>query len=114
MARMKNRWHVYAGVGAILLFGVLLIFRLGIPGKLLSGEGETVIPIQAGVPVGESWMNITQGSQKIGYAQRTYAKTEEGFRFTENIFMRINTMGIVQPLTVRTMAELKPDRKSVV
>jgi hypothetical protein len=110
MARMKNHWHRYAGVGAILLFGVLLIFRLGIPGKLLSGEGETVIPIQAGVPVGESWMNITQAGRKIGYAQRTYAKTEEGFRFTENIFMRINTMGIVQPLTVRTMAELKPDR----
>ncbi|MEI7671458.1 MAG: transglutaminase-like domain-containing protein, partial [Deltaproteobacteria bacterium] len=33
-----------------------------------------------------------------------------GFHFSENIFMRINTMGVVQPLTVRTAAELKPDR----
>ena len=110
MARMKNHWHWFAGGGAILLFCVLLIFRLGIPEKLLSGGGETVAPIQAGVPVGEAWMNITQGGRKIGYAQRTYARTEDGFRFSENIFMRINTMGIVQPLTVRTMAELKPDR----
>ena len=110
MARMKNHWHWFAGGGAILLFCVLLIFRLGIPEKLLSGDGGTVAPIQAGVPVGEAWMNITQGGRKIGYAQRTYARTEDGFRFSENIFMRINTMGIVQPLTIRTMAELKPDR----
>jgi transglutaminase-like putative cysteine protease len=110
MARMKNHWPWFAGGGAILLFCVLLIFRLGIPEKLLSGGAETVTPIQAGVPVGEAWMNITQGGMKIGYAQRTYARTENGFRFFENIFMRINTMGIVQPLTVRTMAELKPDR----
>jgi hypothetical protein len=110
MTKGKNHWHKYAGGGAILLFGVLMIFRLGIPGKLLSGGGETVAPIQAVVPIGESWMNIHQGGRKIGYAQRIYAKTEDGFRFSENIFMRINTMGIVQPLTVRTTAGLKPDR----
>ena len=61
MARMKNHWHWFAGGGAILLFGILLIFRLGIPEKLLSGAGETVTPIQANVPVGETWMNITPG-----------------------------------------------------
>ena len=56
-------------------------------------------------------MNITQGGRKIGYAQRNYCRTEDGFRFSENIFMRINTMGIVQPLTVRTDggAETRPD-----
>ncbi|MCX5837297.1 MAG: transglutaminase-like domain-containing protein [Deltaproteobacteria bacterium] len=107
---MKNHWHWFAGGGAILLFCVLLIFRLGNPMKLISGGGEAATSIQAGVPVGEAWMNITQGGRKIGYAQRTYARAEDGFRFSENIFMRINTMGIVQPLTVRTAAELKPDR----
>jgi hypothetical protein len=110
MAGMGRHWHWFAGGGVILLFCVLLIFRLGIPEKLLSGGGETVAPIQAVVPVGDAWMNITQGGRKIGYAQRIYAGTEDGFRFSENIFMRINTMGIVQPLTVRTEAELKPDR----
>jgi hypothetical protein len=38
------------------------------------------------------------------------AGSEAGFRFTEHIVMRINTMGVVQPLTVRTEAELHPDR----
>ena len=55
-------------------------------------------------------MNITQGGRKIGYARRTHTPTDAGSRFSESIFMRINTMGIVQPLTVRTDAELKPDR----
>ena len=55
-------------------------------------------------------MNITQDGRKIGHVQRTTTGTENGFRFSENIVMRINTMGIVQPLTVRTAAELRPDR----
>lgn len=94
----------------ILLFCVLLIIRLGIPEKLLSGRAQTLAPIHAGIPVGIAWMSITQGGRKIGYAERTYIKTEEGFGFSENIFMRINTMGIVQSLTLRTAARLKPDR----
>jgi hypothetical protein len=110
MNKFKKQWHVYAGVGAILVFAVLLLIRLGVPGKLLPGRGEALLPPAGTVPIGESWMNITQAGRKIGYAQRSYAKTEEGFRFTENVSMRINTMGIVQPLTVRTAAELKPDR----
>lgn len=111
MTKAVGKWKLYvAGGGAILLFCVLLIFRLGIPGKLLSGGGEALSPIHADVPVGGVWMNITQSGRKIGYAERTYAKKEDGFGFSENIFMRINTMGIVQPLTVRTAAELKPDR----
>ena len=110
MAGMKKHWSWIAGGGAILLFCILMVVRLGIPAKLISGERETVTPIQTGVPVGESWMNITQAGRKIGYAQRTYARSDNGFRFSENIFMRINTMGVVQPLIVRTAAELKPDR----
>ncbi len=110
MTGMKKQWHWLTGGGAILLFCILLIFRLGISAKHFFGAGETITPIQVGVPVGETWMNITQGGKKIGYTQRTYARFENGFRFSENIFMRINTMGIVQPLIVRTVAELKPDR----
>jgi hypothetical protein len=55
-------------------------------------------------------MNITQGGRKIGYARRIHTPTDAGSRFSESIFMRISTMGIVQPLTVRTDADLKPDR----
>ena len=93
-----------------MVFTLLLAVRIvGLP-KPFSGAAEALSHQPGVIPVGEFWMNITQAGRKIGYAQRSYSRTEEGFRFSENIFMRINTMGIVQPLTVRTAAELKPDR----
>ncbi len=111
MKILGGTWKWYAaGGGAIFLFCVLMVFRLGIPEKLLSRAGATLAPIQSGIPAGDAWMNITQGGRKIGYARRVHTPTDAGSRFSENIFMRINTMGIVQPLTVRTDAELKPDR----
>ncbi|MCE5263561.1 MAG: transglutaminase-like domain-containing protein [Deltaproteobacteria bacterium] len=110
MERGRKTWQWCAGGGAILLFVVLLAIRLEIPAKFRSGGGETIAPVHAGPPAGETWMSITQGGGKIGYAQRIYEDIPDGFRFSEHIFMKINTMGITQPLTVRTLAELKPDR----
>ncbi|MEW6333073.1 MAG: transglutaminase-like domain-containing protein [Thermodesulfobacteriota bacterium] len=55
-------------------------------------------------------MNITQNGTKIGYVHRTLQESKEGFHYSESIVMRINTMGIVQPLTVRMTAELNADR----
>ena len=93
-----------------MIFALLLTVRLvGLP-KPFSGAAETLSRQPGVIPVGEFWMNITQAGRKIGYAQRNVSRTDDGFHFSENIFMRINTMGIVQPLTVRTSAELNPDR----
>ena len=110
MAGSGSKWQWVAGGGAIFLFSILLLVRLGVPGKILPGAAGTGFLPQVNIPTGENWMNITQDGRKIGHVQRTYTGTERGFRFSENIFMRINTMGIVHPLTVRTKAELKPDR----
>ena len=94
----------------ILIFTILLAIRLvGLP-RPFSGAAETLSRQPGVIPVGEFWMNITQAGRKIGYARRHYSRTDDGFRFSEKIFMRINTMGIVQPLIVRTSAKLKPDR----
>lgn len=93
-----------------MIFALLLAVRIvGLP-KAFSGSSETLSIRPGAIPTGDSWMNITQAGRKIGYAQRKYSRTKEGFRFSENIFMRINTMGIVQPLTIRTAAELNSDR----
>ena len=80
MEKSGGTWQWYAaGGGAILLFCVLIVFRLGIPEKLFSGAGATFAPIQTGIPAGEAWMNITQDGRKIGYARRTHAPTEDRF-----------------------------------
>lgn len=110
MAKREGNLLTYAaGGGAILLFCILLNFRLGIPEKLLSGPAVTTVPLPNAVPIGEVWMNITQNGRKIGYASRSLRTIENGFGFSENLSMRINTMGIVQPLTVRTAADLMQD-----
>jgi hypothetical protein len=111
VTKSARKWQWYAaGGGAILLFAVLMGVRLGVPGKLFDRGQTAVNAIGVNMPGSEVWMNITQSGRKIGYAQRTYTLTETGSRFSENVFMQINTMGIVQPLTVRTTAEMKPDR----
>lgn len=110
MGKIERRWHWIGGGLVIALFALLLTVRLaGLPGTP-SGAAESVSDRAGGMPVGEFWMSITQAGRKIGYAERRYSRTKEGFQLSENIFMRINTMGIEQPLTVRTTAELKPDR----
>ena len=109
MARSGGRWQWVAGAGAILLFTLLLMIRLDIQGKFFPGSGTTVSPPKADIPAGEAWMNIIQNGRKIGYANRTLTAMERGFLFSENLFLRINTMGSIQPLTLRTTGEMKPD-----
>jgi hypothetical protein len=111
MAKQRGRWQWYAaGGGAILLFCVLLSVRLGILENVRSGRGIAVTPAAQAVPASDTWLTIAQGRRKIGYARRIHTPTESGARYSESIFMRINTMGIVQPLTVRTEAVFKADR----
>jgi hypothetical protein len=110
MGAGPKRWPWFAGGASILLFAVLLLLRLGIPDAIFR-EGKRAA---AGRPVsispGETWMNLTQDGRKIGYTRRSWSQTESGFRYLEEIHMRINTMGVVQPMAVWTEAELKPDR----
>jgi hypothetical protein len=110
MAKKGMRWHVVAGGGAVLLFAVLLLIRLGIPEKMRREADRTLSGKSAPIPTGETWLNITQEGLKIGYVRRFHGRMENGFRYEEDIQMRINTMGVVQPLTIRTEAELNPDR----
>ena len=46
----------------------------------------------------DTWMNIFQGEKKIGFSHSRYARLDQGYRFNETLFMRINTMGMVQDI----------------
>jgi hypothetical protein len=107
MTKVTEKWITYSvGAGAIIIFAVLLLLRLEIPAKLfkISEKPVQVVNISRD---GETWMEITQQGRKIGYAFRRREQTQDGSKFSEDIFMRINTMGVVQPVTIRTSAELK-------
>src|SRR4030042_1401167 len=73
MSSRRIRLHWFIGSFFILLFIFLLMFRLGVIEK---GEedGDYLLPIQVQADR-ETWMNIYQKEQKIGYVHRQIDKT---------------------------------------
>lgn len=113
MATSRIKWHWIAGGISVMVFIVLLAFRLDIFDRGQSPFGQST---DRAVSLGfqssqdrESWMNISQNGRKIGYAHRRFSRTEKGYHLIESVFMRINTMGIVQNMTFRTEGKLNPD-----
>ncbi len=94
-----------SGILSILIFVSLLAVRLGLFQK---DEAERTGPPSVSQPLleHEIWMNIFQKDLKIGYAHRQFSKTAEGYRILESVFMRINTLGMVQDIRFRTIGDL--------
>ncbi|MBA4396971.1 MAG: hypothetical protein C0394_06270, partial [Syntrophus sp. (in: bacteria)] len=57
----------------------------------------------------DHWMAITQAKRKIGYSHRSLTTTEKGYRLEESVLMRINTMGVVQDIRMKTQSDLHAD-----
>jgi len=113
MAVSKIKWHWIAGGISVIVFVLLLAFRLDIFDRErnlfgISRDGLVSTGYQT-FQNKESWMNISQNGRKIGYAHRRFFRTDKGYRISESVFMRINTMGIVQGMTFKTEGNLKPD-----
>ena len=81
MARSGGRWQWVVGAGVILLFTLLLIIRLDIPGKFFPESRRTVSLPKEDIPAGEAWMNIIQNGRKIGYANRSLTRMEHRVPF---------------------------------
>jgi hypothetical protein len=54
-------------------------------------------------------MNIFQKDKKIGFSHKTFTKKKKGYLLEENVFMRINTMGMVQDIKLKTHGVLNDD-----
>jgi hypothetical protein len=106
MPLYKNKTFLISGTALFILFAVLLSFRLGAFRK--------EAPEYAFNPAGalsdrDSWMNILQGGRKIGFSHSVLSKREDGYSIRENVFMKINTMGMIQEINLDTKANLNPD-----
>jgi hypothetical protein len=109
MKKIKIRWSWIVGGGFALLFVVLLAIRLDVfskPVQMLPWQPATVAkPLRSD----DQWMAIMQAKRKIGYAHRTLATTEKGYHLEESVLMRINTMGVVQDMRMKTESDLHAD-----
>ncbi|MDL2123635.1 MAG: transglutaminase-like domain-containing protein [Deltaproteobacteria bacterium] len=88
-----------------LLFMFLLAFRLGFFHK----DTSFVLSGNKLISEKEFWMNILQQDKKIGYSLRRFTSKENGFNLFEFTYMRVNTMGMVQDISIHTNAELHSD-----
>jgi len=111
--RVKRHWFI--GLGFVILFLLLLALRLDLfnrgryqlfPSR--DGKASYLSGVQ-GLQDKESWMNISQNGQKIGYSHRLFSKTEKGHHLSESVFLQINTMGVVQGMTIKTDGNLNAD-----
>ncbi|MDP2725155.1 MAG: hypothetical protein Q8O44_02660, partial [Syntrophales bacterium] len=88
-----------------MLFLALLSFRLGLFSENTSADRKINRGI-ATLPEREAWFSISQEGRKIGYAHRRFLPAKAGYHITETVFLRINTMGVVQALRFQTEGEL--------
>lgn len=105
--RMKIFW-----IGAALsgvLFIALFSLRLGFFDKSPADQFRIAISPDASVPEKDTWKNILQNGEKIGVSHSTLSKTPTGYQLQETLYLRINTMGMVQDINLNTTGRLHPD-----
>ena len=105
--RKKSLW--VAGIIFGLSFATLFFIRLDLWGNIFSGPKTPSYSAVAALSERDTWMNIFQNDNKIGFSHKKFSKQENGYRIQETVFMRINTMGLVQDIQLHTKGTLNTD-----
>ena len=92
-----------------MVFAFLFLIRLDLIDKLLYRPQTLSISEIESPHAKESWMNILQKERKIGFSHSIFSPEDNGYRLQETTFMRINTMGMVQNINLRTQGQLNAD-----
>ncbi len=96
-----------------LLFGcvfvALMLVRLGVFDYMRARPKAIDASALTSVPGKESWLNIYQNKRKIGFSHSRLTPTGDGYQLHENVVMRINTMGMIQDIRLKTDSRLNAD-----
>jgi hypothetical protein len=105
----KSKVFWIAGGLFTVTFAILFIIRVGIWEKILSRPQTLSLESINAVSERDIWMNIFQNERKIGFSHTRLYRETTGYRLTEVVQMRINTMGMIQDIDLNTESRLKPD-----
>ena len=105
----KKKWFRITGSIALLAFLLLLMIRLDWVNKLLYRPKTLEISAVKLPRAKETWMNIFQSNRKIGFSHTRLSAEGDGYHLQETVLMRINTMGMVQNIQLKTRGRLKND-----
>jgi hypothetical protein len=109
MVVYKSKVFWIGGCIFTLTFAVLFAIRLGIIESLSSRPRTLSIESIHAVSERDTWMNIFQNENKIGFSHSRLFREPAGYRLTETVQMRINTMGMIQDINLNTETQLNPD-----
>ncbi len=109
MRLYKNKWFWITGTFALLAFVLLFMIRLDLFNKFLYRPKALDISTVNLPHAKETWMNIFQGNRKIGFSHTRLSAENDGYHLQETVLMRINTMGMVQDIQLKTRGRLKDD-----
>ena len=98
-------------LGSIFVMGFIILFsiRLDLIEKFFFRPQVLSISALNSPGDKENWLNIFQGNRKIGFSHAVFAKKKDGYRLHETVRMRINTMGMVQDINLKTRGRLNSD-----
>ena len=104
-----NRLFLSVGIAFTLIFAVLFSLRLDLFGKIKNGSAIPEVLSAGSIPKRDTWMNIYQKDRRIGYSHKQFSEADIGYVVQEPVFMRINTMGMIQDVHLTTKGRLHPD-----
>jgi hypothetical protein len=105
----KIKLHKLVGVLFVLTFAVLMALRVGaFRDDAPRVNFEPLDEVQS-QQARETWMGVFLQGRQVGYVHRQRSKTSTGYRVQESVFLRLNTMGMVQDVRFKTEGILLPD-----
>jgi hypothetical protein len=104
----KKPSFVITAIACSLVFSALFAFRLDLFSRFQSNQRLSKAESLSSLADKDSWMRIYQADRPVGYAHRSVSKQTEGngFIVAETVFMRINTMGLIQDIHLQTEGRL--------
>lgn len=104
ISKARGQWLI--GGAFILSFFALLAFRIDIFSEVPRAE---IPPSLATLTDRESWRIITEGGERIGYTHRRLTRGAAGYHLEEEVFMRLNQLGVVQDVEIALQASFHED-----
>lgn len=92
-----------------LVFGILFLFLLGIRLDFFQLTKSPEKGRAISISNQESWMSVFRHDQKIGYSHRLLEEVSEGYRIYDRSHLRLNVMGMIQDMKIKTEGTLKDD-----
>ena len=109
MPQLKQKSFWIAGAVCCAAFLILFGIRLGIFDTLFFRPKTLSLSAMGEISARDNWMNIFQNNRKIGFAHTRLALEDTGYSLEETVFMRINTMGMIQDINLNTKGRLNSD-----